>query len=71
MWSQGVDRNRRKYNMLNQLNEKTSKSALDRCDDLINNYEALLVNEQVSLVFQEDVWELKKEIKNIWQGENQ
>ena len=57
--------------MLNQLNEKTSKSALDRCDDLINDYEALLVNEEVSLVFQEDVWELKKEIKNIWQGENQ
>jgi len=57
--------------MLNQLNEKMSKSALDRCDDLINDYEALLVNEQVSLVFQEDVWELKKEIKNIWQGENQ
>jgi len=57
--------------MLNQLNEKMSKSVLDRCDDLINDYEALLVNEQVSLVFQEDVWELKKEIKNIWQGENQ
>jgi hypothetical protein len=57
--------------MLNQLNEKTSKSALDRCDDLINDYEALLVNEEVSHVFQEDVWELKKEIKNIWQGENQ
>ncbi len=57
--------------MLNQLNKKISKSALDRCDDLINDYEALLVNEQVSLVFQEDVWELKKEIKNIWQGENQ
>lgn len=71
MWGQGVDRNRRKYNMLNQLNKKISKSALDRCDDLINDYEALLVNEQVSLVFQEDVWELKKEIKNIWQGENQ
>ena len=57
--------------MLNQLNKKISKSVLDRCDDLINDYEALLVNEQVSLVFQEDVWELKKEIKNIWQGENQ
>ena len=41
------------------------KSILDRCDALINDYEALLVNEQVSLVFQEDVWELKKEIKNI------
>ena len=57
--------------MLNKLNEKTSKSALDRCDDLINDYEALLVNEQVSLVFQEDVGELKKEIKNIWQCDNQ
>ena len=47
------------------------KSILDRCDALINDYEALLVNEQVSLVFQEDVWELKKEIKNIWKLSNQ